>query len=269
MSSGSDDYTIVFNGEVYNHPELRAELASHGATFRSGTDTEVLLAGFERWGVPETLARTVGMFAIAAWDARTRSVWLARDRVGIKPLFLYRSGETLAFASEIKSFRSLADAKLSVDPTVATAFLALLYVPAPRSIFREVTKVTPGTWLRIGADDHSITHGSFWSLGECVRRGREAPFAGSEEEATEECRRLIEDSVRLRLRSDVPLGAFLSGGIDSSTVVAVAQSVSPEPIRTFTVSFDDEQLTRAATRERSPIVSGHAIRRFGSRWKTY
>ena len=238
MASASGRFTVVFNGEIYNHPELRAELEAKGVRFRSRSDTEVLLEGFEVWGVPATLARTRGMFAIGLWDAAEQCLWLARDRLGIKPLFVYRSGNTLAFSSELKSFHRIAGRQLTVDPAAALAFLAALYVPFPNCIYREVEKVEPGTWLRISPADLSLTRGAFWSLEDCVARGLETPFRGSAEEATAECGRILRESVELRLRSDVPVGTFLSGGVDSATVTSLAQSIAKHPVRTFTVSFD-------------------------------
>jgi asparagine synthase (glutamine-hydrolysing) len=240
MASASGRFTIVFNGEIYNHPELRAELEGKGIRFKSRSDTEVLLEGFEVWGVPATLARTRGMFAIGLWDAAEQCLWLARDRLGIKPLFVYRHGSTLAFSSELKSFHRIDGRQLTVDPEAALSFLATLYVPFPSCIYNEVEKVEPGTWLRVSPADLSVKRGAFWSVEACVAQGLEAPFQGSAEDAVGECARILTESVALRLRSDVPVGTFLSGGVDSASVTSIAQSIARHPVRTFTVSFDDK-----------------------------
>ncbi len=239
MQSPSGRFTLAFNGEVYNFRALRAELERAGREFRGGSDTEVLVNGFERWGIEATIRRANGMFAIAAWDRDQRTLTLGRDRLGKKPVFYFARGGTVLFGSELKAL--LADAEL--DRTLNTAALAsylrYLYVPTPASIFRYVRKLPAGHLLTI-ADPRAVPEPEpFWRLDEAARAGRADPFRGTDAEAVSEFQALLQDAVRARLESDVPLGALLSGGVDSSTVVALMQRASSRPVRTFSIGFDD------------------------------
>ncbi|HET6229359.1 MAG TPA: asparagine synthase (glutamine-hydrolyzing) [Longimicrobiaceae bacterium] len=239
MRSGSGRFVMAFNGEVYNHVELRRELERDGAQFRGHSDTEVMLAAFERWGVEASLKRFVGMFAIALWDVRLRRLHVARDRMGIKPLYVHHAGGCVAFASEPRAFAADPAFRPEADPASVAAYLRYLYVPAPGSIFRGVTRLPAGTVLTI--DDAAAPLPEprpFWSVEEAARHGIANPFSGDDDEAADEVERVIADAVRLRMRADVPLGAFLSGGIDSSLVVSLMQAWSARPVKTFTIGFD-------------------------------
>jgi asparagine synthase (glutamine-hydrolysing) len=240
MRSASGRFMMVFNGEVYNFQELREILARDGATFRGHSDSEVMLAAFERWGVAESLPRFVGMFAIAVWDAKEHCLHLARDRFGKKPLFVHAGGGVVSFGSELKSLVAGPAFDRSIDPEALTAYLRYLYVPAPRSIYRGVRKLPPGHVLSIRDVRQPLPESvPFWSVEDVARRAASDPFVGGDADAVAEGERLIGDAARLRMIADVPLGAFLSGGIDSSTVVALMQENSTRPVRTFSVGFDE------------------------------
>ncbi len=217
---------LVFNGEIYNFRELRAELESRGQVFATRSDTEVVLRAWLEWG-EAAIARLNGMFALALWDARRRSLLLARDRFGEKPLFYARTAQGIAFASELKALRAGGFCRADLDPESVDCYLTLGYVPAPRSIFRGVRKLMPGQWLRVGAEgDREET---YWR----PRFG--APRAVSLEAAAEEFEALLIEAVRCRMVSDVPLGAFLSGGLDSALVVWAMSRVSGDPVRTHSI----------------------------------
>jgi len=239
MRSASGRFTLVFNGEVYNESELRLELRREGFSFRGHSDTEVLLAAFERWGVRGALERFVGMFALALWDARRRELILARDRLGIKPLFVYAEDGLVTFASELKALLAGPSFDRSVSREALQAYLRHLYVPAPRTIFRHARKLLPGHVLVLREPGRPLPSSSpYWSLSEAAQRGADDPFSGTEEEAVDELERLLTEAVGCRLRSDVPLGALLSGGVDSSTVVSLMRSASTTPVKTFSIGFD-------------------------------
>lgn len=240
MHSPSGRFTIVYNGEVYNHPSLRRELAAAGFRFRGHSDTETMLAAFEHWGVAAATRRFIGMFAIALWDREGRVLHLIRDRVGIKPLFVWRGPGCVAFGSELKTLLALPEFDREIDREAVTAFLRYLYVPGPRSIFRRVTKLPPGHILSISDPAAPLPAPSpFWSLREVAEAGLALRGSPTDEEVVEEADALLTDAVGLRLLADVPVGALLSGGIDSSTVVALMQASAPTSVRTFTIGFPD------------------------------
>ena len=233
---------IAYNGEVYNTDELRIELMREGAgPFRGHSDTEVLAEGCARWGVAETAARLIGMFAFAWWDKRTQTLTLVRDRLGIKPLYWARIGRTIAFASEIKAFFALPEFKPELDRGAAAAFFRTAYVPTPRSIYRNVAKLAPATTLAFRGTGEPIAK-KFWDLRAVAMQAKPPIDPVEAESALHE---LLKDAVSRRLVADVPLGAFLSGGVDSSTVVALMQSVSSRPVKTFTIGFDEESFNEA------------------------
>ncbi|HET9986311.1 MAG TPA: asparagine synthase (glutamine-hydrolyzing) [Longimicrobiales bacterium] len=246
MASASGRFVMVFNGEVYNYRELREELARSGAAFHGGSDSEVILAAVEAWGVRAAVRRFIGMFAIALWDRRERRLHLLRDRLGIKPLFVFAGRGVVAFASELKALAPLPCFERRVDARALVGFLRYLYVPGPGSIFEGVRKLEPGHLLTI-ADPASPLPAAvpYWRLEEVARACAAAPFTGSDDEAVDEGERLLQDAVALRMRSDVPVGAFLSGGIDSSTVAALMQRCSPTPVRTFTIGFRERDFDEA------------------------
>ena len=251
MVSASQRYALSFNGELYNFEELRDELVARGHAFRGRSDTEVLLASCDEWGVDGALGRFNGMFAFALWDAGHRVLHLARDPLGEKPLYYGRLGAALLFASELRALRAHpgAGAALEIDRDALSAYLRLNYVPAPHSIFRGVRKLPAGHVLTVRAGDRGAPPEPrcYWSLHERVAKARAGGIPRiTDEEATDRLDGLLRDSVRRRMHADVPLGAFLSGGIDSSTVVALMQAQSDRPVRTFTVGFDDRRLDESA-----------------------
>ena len=242
MMSASGRYVITFNGEVYNHRMLRRELTATGRApgFRGHSDTEVMLAAIEAWGIDAAVEQFVGMFAFALWDRETRSLHLVRDRLGIKPLYYGWSGRTLLFASELKAFRVHPGFQAEVDRDAVAFLMQRGCVPAPHSIYRGVFKLLPGTILTFEAPDgRDPSARVYWSAHEVAARGVAKPFTGSDREAVDHLDTLLRDAVALRMVADVPLGAFLSGGVDSSTVVALMQAQSGRPVRTFSIGFAD------------------------------
>lgn len=251
MLSSGDRYVLAYNGEIYNWRELRSELQSLGHRFRGHADTEVLLAGFVEWGVKATLVRANGMFAFALWDRRERRLCLARDRLGQKPLYYGRAGDALVFGSELKALRAYPEFRPDVDRTALTLFLRYRYVPAPYSIYRGVAKLPAASILWLGADDLSRDSGEwevqrYWSAAEAAQRGLHDPIRSPEGEAVEQLEWLLRDSTARRMVADVDVGAFLSGGTDSSSVVAAMQASSNQPVRTFTIGFPGSGLDEAA-----------------------
>ena len=232
MISESGRTVVSFNGEIYNFKELRRQLEQKGCCFRTGTDTEVILYAYETWGI-EAVQRFNGMFAFALYDREAQCVYLVRDRMGVKPLYYYTDGETLVFASELKPIMKYPGFRKEIDRDALTMYLAAEYIPGSRSIFRNTSKLLPGEILQWSPG--SIRKWRYWSVPEVMEH--QTAFHGSYEEAKEELNALIEDAVRLRMISDVPLGAFLSNGVDSSLITAKMQSLSAAPVKTFTVGF--------------------------------
>jgi asparagine synthase (glutamine-hydrolysing) len=246
MVCRSGRYHLVYNGEVYNSPGLRAELLRDGAQFNGHSDTEVVLAAIALWGVERTVGRLVGMFAFALWDRAERTLHLCRDRFGEKPLYYASVGGDLVFASELKALVRHPQWSGRIDRDALALYLQHGYVPDPFCIYEGAAKVRPGTLLtfRSPHPDSARTF-EYWSLREAVQRGAEHPFRGSETDASLEVERLLSESVRQQLLADVPVGAFLSGGVDSSAVVALMQRYGSSTARTFSVGFDDPQFNEA------------------------
>jgi asparagine synthase (glutamine-hydrolysing) len=239
MQSHSGRFVLVFNGEIYNFVELKRDLqqAAGLIPFRGHSDTEVLLAGIEHWGVAETCRRANGMFAFAAWDREQRQLWLARDRFGEKPLYYgWRDGVFL-FGSELKALRAYPGFSGRIDRNAVSFHLRFNCIPAPYSIYEGVRKMPPASVLRVTGPDAEPE--AYWSMLEVAEQGVRQPFRGSDDEAMEALRTLMLDAVRRRMVADVPLGAFLSGGIDSSLIVSLMQAQSAEPVRTFSVGFNE------------------------------
>ena len=246
MRSASGRYVIVFNGEVYNFAELRKALDGSGHEFRGGSDTEVMLAAIEAWGLEAAVQRFTGMFAFALWDRKERSLALVRDRLGKKPLYYGWAGQTLLFGSELKALRAHRDFRAEVDRGALTLFLRHGAVPAPYCIYKGIRQLPPGCLVRIAAPDSPPPAPEpYWSLREVAERGAREPFTASPEEATGQLDTLLREAVRLRMVADVPLGAFLSGGVDSSTVVALMQAQSSRPVRTFSIGFEESGFNEA------------------------
>ena len=238
MLSTCGRYAISYNGEIYNYTDLARALAAEGVTVRGGSDTAVLLEACAHWGVAQTLSRCVGMFAFALWDIHTRTLQLARDRLGIKPLYWYLDDGRFCFASQPKAIRAALGQAPAIDRRALASYFNLGYVPAPYSIHAGMAKLPPGTVMRVDATGAG-TPESFWRLPDTVTAGRTAPFAGSYAEAVDTLDGLVRQAVQDRLVADVPLGAFLSGGIDSSLVVAGMQQAMAHPARTFSIGFED------------------------------
>lgn len=248
MASPGGRYVIVLNGEIYNHLELRRELGAGGAAWRGTSDTETLAAAVERWGLAATLRKSVGMFAIAAWDRRDRVLALARDRMGEKPLYYGWSGGVFLFGSELKALRAHPAFRDAIDRDVLPLYLRYGYVPAPYSIQRGIRKLPAGSFLELRADSGAGTEPrpeAYWSLREAAEAGMASPFAGGDDEAVAGLEARLVEAVSLQSIADVPLGAFLSGGVDSSAVVALMQSRSSRPVRTFTIGFREAKYDEA------------------------
>lgn len=246
MHSVSGRYVIVINGEIYNYREIRDELemAAHVCNWRGHSDTEVVLAAFEAWGIEAALNRFVGMFAFAVWDLQERCLYLCRDRLGEKPLYFGWSGGVFLFGSELKALRAHPAWRGEVDRGALALLMRHSYIPAPYSIYAGIRKVMPGTLLRLDVD--GLQSGAepvvqtWWSAAQIVTSGAANPFAGSDADAVSVLDRLLRQSVIGQMVADVPLGAFLSGGVDSSTVVALMQGMSSRPIKTFSIGFNEQ-----------------------------
>jgi asparagine synthase (glutamine-hydrolysing) len=255
MRSSDERYVIVFNGEIYNFESLRKELLVFKHAFRGHSDTEVFLAAVSQWGLQEAVTRFNGMFAFALWDRHARTLTLGRDRLGEKPLYYGWAGGTFLCASELKALRAYPGFKEEIDRDVLTLFLRYNYVPAPYCIYRGFRKLPPGTLLTVRAGEAGSEQepAPYWSLQDVVGRAETDPFNGSDGEAVTYLDTLLREAVKLRMVADVPLGAFLSGGIDSSTVVALMQAQSERPVKTFSIGFreadyDEASFARAVAR---------------------
>ena len=236
MLSSCGRFVITYNGEVYNADELRAELIAAGRRFRGRSDTEVIVEAAAVWGVAATVERLIGMFAMALWDREQRTLFLVRDRLGIKPLYWAEFSGRLLFGSELKALRADNSWSPELDRDALAAYLRFGYVPAPYAIYCGVRKLPPGAMLVVPAQGPPVLT-TYWSLADIARQGQAARFLGDEEDAADALEALLRDAVGRRMVADVPLGAFLSGGIDSSTVVALMQAQSARPVRTFSIGF--------------------------------
>ena len=246
MSSPSGRFVLAYNGEVYNHAALRSELEGVGARFRGHSDTEVMLAAFEAWGFVESMQRFVGMFAFALWDRVERQLILARDRLGEKPLYYGWCGEAFLFGSELKALSAYPAWRGDINRAVLASYMRYGYVPLPHSIYVGIAKLLPGTWLKISVNDppgYMPLPVTYWSAREVAMQ---EPFTDlSDAEATDTLDSLLCQVVGRQMVSDVPLGAFLSGGIDSSTIVALMQRQSARPVRTFSIGFSESDYDEA------------------------
>ena len=244
MVSAGGALVIAYNGEIYNFRELRAELEAAGASFRGDSDTEVLLEACAAWGIERALGRCIGMFAIALWDRSSRRLHLARDRLGIKPLYWARTERGLLLASQPKCFSAHPDWRPAVDRAAFAEYLRHGYLNAPRCIYRGAFQVRPGHIVTIDPRGQAQEH-CYWDVAAVAHDGLERRARPDDEEAAEVLDGLLRDAVSRRMVADVPLGAFLSGGVDSSTVVALMQAQSSRPVRTFSIGFGEKRFDEA------------------------
>jgi len=272
MQSADGRLVITYNGEIYNHADLRAELDSTGMTppggWRGHSDTETLLQAISAWGLDRAVERSVGMFAFALWDIATRKLFLVRDRFGEKPLYYGWIGGDFLFASELKAMRVHPRFDNAVDRCALKAFASRTYIPVPLSIYRHILKLEPGCILEVGPGaivsprDEPPEEGKpepglalrrYWSYAKVVREGLERPFR-DQREALDQLERSLANAIQGQSMADVPVGAFLSGGIDSSTVVALYQKYSSIPVRTFTIGFHEKGFNEA---EHAKAIAAH------------
>lgn len=251
MPSASGRFVIVFNGEIYNHQEMRHDMEATGAAcaWNGHSDTETLLAGFEIWGFEATLRRARGMFAMALWDRRDRCLYLARDPMGEKPLYYGWQGQgresVFLFGSELKALRRHPSFEGHIDQGALATYLEKNAVGGSLCIYKKLAKLEPGCFLVLSARAKEAEIFRYWSIAEQMDAGRAKPFSGSAQDAVETLAVLLKDAVRSQMLSDVPLGAFLSGGVDSSTIVALMQAQSMTPVRTFSIGFEEEVFDEA------------------------
>lgn len=247
MSSICGRYTLVFNGEIYNHHDIRSELTSEGLNidWRGHSDTETLLYALSHWGVKHALRRLNGMFAFAFWDSLEKVLFLARDRMGEKPLYYGRCGQAFLFGSELKCLKVHPDWDGRVDRDALALYMRHNYVPTPWSIYKGIAKLPPAHYVAIRDDGRFVgSHECYWSLAETAVKGISSGFCGSSQ-LTDELDALLRDAVKLRMEADVPIGAFLSGGYDSTMIAALMQAQSDVPIQTFTIGFYEEGYNEA------------------------
>jgi len=258
MVSASGRFVISFNGEIYNFPEIRRDLEAAGVRFRGGSDTEVLLEAAARWGVRQAITRCVGMFAVALFDREERKLYLVRDRLGEKPLYYGWMGRTFLFGSELKALRAHPAWRGEVDRDALRAFFRHSFVPAPLTIYRGIAKLPAGGLLELSLADARPgvmpAPQLYWDLAARAAAARQQPFAGNDAEALAELDRVLGRAIREQMVADVPLGAFLSGGIDSSTIVALMQRANAGRVRTFTIGFAESEYNEA---EHAKAVAQH------------
>lgn len=245
MLSACGRYVLTFNGEIYNHAELRSELASLGHVFQGGSDTEALLAAVSQWGLERACGRLVGMFAFGLWDRQERRLFLVRDRLGVKPLYYGRAGDSFVFGSELKALRAAPGFSPDLDRNALALYFRHNYIPAPWTIYRAARKLEPGRILHIDVPDQEPVVTVYWSARDVWDQGARAPFAGTLTEAVDRLEGLLDQAVRLRMAADVPVCALLSGGVDSSTVTALLQRAASRPVRTFSLGFLEPGLDEA------------------------
>ena len=255
MASASGRFVIVFNGEIYNHADMRKSLEAEGKApaWRGHSDTEVLLEAIAAWGIKAALEKSVGMYAFALWDRADRTLFLARDRIGEKPLYYGHARQTFLFGSEVKALAQHPSWQGDINRDALHLFARRNHVPAPHSIYRGIRKLPPSTFLELKTGAREGTLHTYWSAADIATAGLSQPFTGTPQDAVERTETLLRQSLAGQMMADVPLGAFLSGGIDSSTVVAIMQSMSTRPIQTFSIGFheagyDEAQHAKAVAR---------------------
>ena len=243
MTSVSGRYVIIFNGEVYNFQEIRAELGQHA--WKGHSDTEVMLEAIERWGLEAALQRFVGMFAFALWDRNERRLYLVRDRAGIKPLYYGHVNGSFIFGSELKALQQFPGFEGKIDRDALALYMRFCYFPAPYSVFAGIYKLPPGHILSLSAAQAEPVVTPYWSFTNVAKKGIKQQISGPDDEVVEQLHQKLSSAVGLRMIADVPLGAFLSGGIDSSTIVALMQAQSSRPVKTFTIGFHEDAFNEA------------------------
>ena len=241
MVSASGRYILVFNGEIYNHKLIRTnlKLSSNAPNWKGTSDTETLLAGFDTWGIQTTIEKSIGMFTVAVLDRQSRTLTLGRDRLGEKPLYYGWQDGTFLFGSELKALRSHPAFKNEIDRSALSQYMRYSYVPGPYSIYNGISKLKPGNLLTVSSGNKEPTVSEYWSAKEVINAGLHQPYKGNTDEAITSLHDLLIDAVGQQMVADVPLGAFLSGGVDSSVVVALMQIQSNRPVRTFSVGFHE------------------------------
>lgn len=245
MASADGRYVMVFNGEIYNFQELRAELEPHGHIWRGHSDTEIMLAAFRQWGIVEATKKFNGMFAFAVWDKQDRVMHLGRDRLGEKPLYYGWIGDTLVFGSELKVLKPFPGFTGTINRDAIAGLLRLNYIADPHSIYEGIFKLPPASLLSWQTGSPHSKPFLYWDMKAVAESSMDNPFTGSDDEAVDELEKLMMDAVKIRMISDVPLGAFLSGGVDSSAIVALMQAQSSKPVRTFTIGFNEKEYNEA------------------------
>jgi asparagine synthase (glutamine-hydrolysing) len=245
MVSADGRFVITYNGEIYNFQEIRPELEARGIRFRGHSDTEVMLEAFAAYGIAPTVKRLIGMFTIAVWDRRDRTLSLIRDRLGIKPLYWAKAGGLFLFGSELKALRAYPGFSPGIDRAALAAYMRHNYIPAPRSIYEDVQKLEQGSILTLPFGGEPRIE-RFWDARQVALAGQSDLLVGSDADMTDRLENLLRDAVKRRMVADVPVGAFLSGGIDSSTVVALMKAANAGPVRTYTIGFEHSGYDEAA-----------------------
>ncbi|MEI7590396.1 MAG: asparagine synthase (glutamine-hydrolyzing), partial [Deltaproteobacteria bacterium] len=248
MHSASGRFVITFNGEIYNYRDLQTELEKNklAPNWRGHSDTEVLLAGFDAWGIEKTIKRSIGMFAFAVWDKQERSLTLGRDRIGEKPLYYGWQNNVFMFASELKALRIHPSFNGDLDRDSLCLFLRHNCIPAPYSIYNGINKLLAGCLLKVSLCQQEPIISHYWSVAETALTGQACQFNGNSNEAVNELENLLKDAIHKQMTgSDVPIGAFLSGGIDSSIIVALMQAQSACPVKTFSIGFYEDAYNEA------------------------
>jgi len=255
MHSVSKNFVLVFNGEIYNHKVLRSELELIAQRNWLGhSDTETLLVAIDHWGLEKTLKKAKGMFAIALWDKRNKNLSLACDRIGEKPLYYGWVNDQFVFASELKSIKKFPEFKNLIDRNSLALFLRFNSIPAPHSIYQDIYKLEPSQIIQLNADSKQVKKFNFWSTEEVYNKGNLSQVSGTPEEIVDQLEVVLSKAVSSQMQSDVPLGAFLSGGIDSSTIVALMQSQSDSQVNTFTIGFNAKEYDEA---KHARMVANH------------
>ena len=255
MHSVSKNFVLVFNGEIYNHKVLRSELELIAQRNWLGhSDTETLLVAIDHWGLEKTLKKAKGMFAIALWDKRNKNLSLACDRIGEKPLYYGWVNDQFVFASELKSIKKFPEFKNLIDRNSLALFLRFNSIPAPHSIYQDIYKLEPGQIIQLNAESKKVKKFNFWSTEEVYNKGNLSQISGTPKEIVDQLEVVLSEAVSSQMQSDVPLGAFLSGGIDSSTIVALMQSQSDSQVNTFTIGFNAKEYDEA---KHARMVANH------------